>query len=66
MCNTMHYDQYSRLAICLNIFQFSVINSKTILKFGKSFSLVSRTCRDESIDIITHCTLINIHASLFV
>ena len=37
-----------------------------IPKFKKNpLSLVCRACRDESIDIITHCTLINIHASLF-
>ena len=47
---TLHFDQYSRLAIHFNIFWFSVINLKTNLKFQKSFPLVYRT-QDESIDV---------------
>ena len=44
--NTLHFDQYSRLAFPLNIFLFSAINSKT-----KSFPLVCRARWDESIDV---------------
>ena len=33
--NTLHFDQYSRLAIPLTIFRFSAINSKTNSKFEK-------------------------------
>ena len=36
-----------------------------IPKFEKRFPLVCRACRVKSIDNITHCNLINIHA-LFV
>ena len=35
--NTLQLDQYSRLAIRLNIFQFWAIYSKTKLKFEKVF-----------------------------
>ena len=35
MTNTLHFDQYSRPAIRLNIFLFSTINSKTNSKFEK-------------------------------
>ena len=47
----MHFDQYSRLAIRLNIFRLSANDSKTNLKFVKSFLLVRRARRDKSIDI---------------
>ena len=57
-------DQYSPLAIRLNIFRFSANNLKTNFKYEKSFAFVCRACQDESIDITTRCTLINIHASL--
>ena len=33
MCNTLHYDQYSHLTICLNTFRFLANNSKTNLTF---------------------------------
>ena len=33
--NTLHFDQYPRLAIHLNIFQFSANNSKTNAKLDK-------------------------------
>ena len=39
---TLHFDQYSRLAIRLNIFRLSAINSKTNSKFEKSLPLVCR------------------------
>ena len=48
LCNTMHFDQYSLLAILLNIFLFSANNSKTNLK-KKTFH--NRARRDESIDV---------------
>ena len=48
---TLHFDQYSRLAIRFNIFQFSSIYSKTNMKFEKSFPLVCRARWDESIDV---------------
>ena len=51
------FDQYSYLAIRLNIFLFSAINSKTNLKFEKSFPLVYRACQDESNDIGIRKTL---------
>ena len=51
MYNTLQFGQYSRLAIRLNIFWFSAINSKTNLKYEKSFSIVCRACQDESIDV---------------
>ena len=47
--NTLHFDQYSRLSICLNIFEFSVNNTKNNLKFEKK--IVCRDHRDESIDV---------------
>ena len=40
--NTVKFDQYSRLAIRLNIFRFSANNSKTNQKYVKSFQLVCR------------------------
>ena len=49
--NTLQFDQYSRLAISLNILWFSAINSKKNLK--KSFILVCRAHWDESNDVIT-------------
>ena len=49
--NTLKFDQYSRFAISLHIFWFSTKNSKTNLKFEKSFSLVCRTRHDEFIDV---------------
>ena len=33
--NTLHFDQYSRLPICLNIFQFYASNSNSNTKFEK-------------------------------
>ena len=39
MYNTWHFDQYSRVAICLNIFWFSANNSKPNLKFEKKLSI---------------------------
>ena len=36
--NSLHFDQYSHLAIRFNIFLFSAINSKKNFKFVKSFS----------------------------
>ena len=50
ICKTLHFDQYSRLAICFNIFRFSAINSKTNLNRKKCFPLVCRARRDKSID----------------
>ena len=51
----MQFDLYLRLAIRLNIFWFSAIDFKSNSKFEKSFPLVHRARRDESIDIhITH------------
>ena len=53
ICNTLHFDQYSQLAIRFNIFWFSASNLKTNLKFEKkNFPIVCRTCRDESIDAV--------------
>ena len=51
ICNILHFDQYSRLAIRLNIFLFSANNSKTKSKFGISFPLACRSCWDKSIDV---------------
>ena len=48
--NTLHFDQYPGLAIRLNIFRFSEINSKTNFKFENSFPLVCIARWDESID----------------
>ena len=42
MYSILHIDQYSRLAIRFDIFQFSANNSKTNMKFEKSFPLVCR------------------------
>ena len=59
ICNTLHFDQYSRLNIRSNIFLFSANNSKNefeswknckIGKKKKNFSLVCRARCDESID----------------
>ena len=49
MYNALHFDQYSRLAILLNIFPFPAIDSKTNKK--KKIPLVCRIRRDESIDV---------------
>ena len=38
MYSTLDFDQYSLLAISLNIYQFSANNSKTDLKFEKKLS----------------------------
>ena len=64
----MKFEQYSRLAICLNIFWFLVNNSKTISKFEKKiFPLVCRACQDLSIDIaITHCSSFDQYSSLSI
>ena len=51
MYNTLQFDQYSRLAIRLDNFRFSAINSKTNLKFEKKFPLVCRDSRNDPIDI---------------
>ena len=65
--NTLHFDQYSRRAICFNIYRFFFFCHLFENEFEKILPLVCRACQDESIDIhITHCTLINIHASIFV
>ena len=45
------FDQYSHLAISLNIFGFRPIIRKRIKNFVKSLSLVCRACRDESINV---------------
>ena len=39
--NTLHFDQYSRLSIRLNIFWFSAKISKTNLKFEKKNRSIS-------------------------
>ena len=49
--NTLHFDQYSRLTILLDIFRYSAKISKTNYKFEKNFPLVCRACQDESIDV---------------
>ena len=49
--NTLHFGQYSRIVIVLNIFRFSAKNSKTNSKFWKSFLSVCGTRWDESIDV---------------
>ena len=49
--NTLHLDQYSCLAIRLNIILFSAIYSETNLKFEKSFPSFCRARWDESIDV---------------
>ena len=49
--NTLHFDQYSRLAISLKICLFSANNSNTNSKFEKSFPLVCRSRWDESTDV---------------
>ena len=52
ICNTLQFDQYSRLAFHLNIFKSSAKILKTsYLKFEKSFFLFYRTHWDEIIDI---------------
>ena len=48
--NTLHFDQYSRLAIRLNIFRYSAIKSETILKFEKN-PLVCWARYDKFIDV---------------
>ena len=41
--NTLYFDQYSHLAVRLNIFRFSADKSETNLKFEKKkFRLISR------------------------
>ena len=47
----MQFDQYSRLAICLKIFGFWPIIRKRTWNMKKSFPLVCRASRDESIDV---------------
>ena len=67
--NPFQFDQYSRLAIRLNIFSFLVINLKKNLKLEKSSPLVCRAHRHKSNDVATsttHCNLINIPALLFI
>ena len=49
--NALHFDQQSRLIICLNIFRFSANNSKTNLKFEKSFPFDRSAVRDKYIDV---------------
>ena len=36
ICNAFHFDQYSRIYICLNTVRFSAKISKTNLKFEKN------------------------------
>ena len=47
---TSHFDQYSRLTICLNIFRFSANNLKTNLKFEKKLSISMWARQDKTID----------------
>ena len=50
--DTLHFDQYSRLSIHLNIFiLFLAITSKTNMKLEKNFPLVCRARWEESLDV---------------
>ena len=51
IANTLQFDQYSRLAFCLNLFIFLANYFETNLKLVRSFPLVCRVHQEESIDI---------------